>query len=517
MSAKATDASLQQQEVLLANLQHAELFPHPVQDFELLQTHISWVLLTGPYAYKIKKPVDLGFLDFSTLALRKQFCEEELRLNQRLAPQLYLEVIAIHGSHEQPLLSDDSPVIEYAVKMRQFPQSAQLDQVLDRRQLTERHIDQLADTVAAFHQTTERARKDTVYGQLDEVYQPVMENFTHIRHSPGLALCVSRLDTLEAWSRQQFQDLQDFINRRKTEGYIREGHGDMHLHNMALLDEQVVLFDCLEFNPLLRWIDVINDIAFLIMDLDARRQSPFAWRVLNRYLEHTGDYTGLRLLFFYKVYRALVRAKVDAIRLGQAHLTEKEQAHTRREFLRYIALAEQYTRPHTPVLITTRGLSGSGKTTYTQALLQSIGAIRIRSDVERKRLYQSSTHLYSTAITQHVYRYLAELAGELLAAGYPVIVDATFIDHKQLELFQQLAARYAVPFHILEFQAKPDTLRNRILHRSADYSDATIEILERQLQDRQPISENLQGYLISLDTEQRIDIQELAAKLIKPD
>lgn len=515
MNTQPADTSLQQQEVLLANLQRAELFPHPVDRFELLQTHISWVLLTGPYAYKFKKPVNLGFLDFSTLELRKHFCEEELRLNRRFAPQLYLEVIDVCGSHEKPVLNDTGPVIEYAVKMKQFPQSAQLDEVLANGNLTMQHIDGLADTVAAFHQTTSQAGSDTHYGRVEQVYQPVQENFEHIRHSPAGQQFAARLDALEAWCQLQFKQLQNIFRARKDRGFIREGHGDMHLRNLALLGEEVVLFDCLEFNPALRWIDVINDIAFLLMDLDDRGQDKMAWRFLNRYLEHTGDYQGIKLLWFYKVYRALVRAKVDAIRLAQPHLSQTELNKTHADFLGYIELAEQYTQVPSPVLSITRGVSGSGKTTYSQDLLEIMGAIRIRSDVERKRLFSANTKLYSKETTQQVYQYLAEQAEELLSAGYHVIVDATFINIEQIEIFLQLATKHSVPFHILEFNAKPDTLRKRIRQRRQDYSDATVSVLEQQLQKWQSITDDLQGYVQQLDTEQAINIKQLAATLTK--
>ncbi len=510
----ADNTSLQRQEVLLQHLQQAALFPHPVEAFTLLQTHISWVLLTGPYAYKFKKPVDLGFLDFSTLALRKHFCEEELRLNQRLAPQLYLEVITITGSPEHPVLNGQGPVLEYAVRMRQFPQAAQLDEVLARGELNADHIDKLAEVVADFHQTTAQADPKSSYGDPQQVYQPVQENFEHIRRSPGLEQYASRLDALEEWCQARFKQLQATLNERRHSGYIREGHGDMHLRNLALLDGKVVPFDCLEFNPELRWIDVINDIAFLLMDLDDRRQAPLAWRLLNRYLELTGDYRGVTLLNFYKVYRALVRAKVDAIRLGQPHLAPQEQENTCRDFLSYIELAETYTRKPSPVLVITRGLSGSGKSRHSQSLLEMLGAIRIRSDVERKRLFKDEARLYDKQITQQVYQTLAELSGELLSAGQHVIVDATFLDIDQITPFRQLAVSHGVPFRILEFTARPDTLRERVNRRKADYSDATVKVLEQQLQHWQALPADMQDVLISLDTEQAIDIQQLNDTLL---
>jgi len=504
-----------QHALLIHKLQHADLFPHPVTSFEIIETHISWVLLTGPFAYKFKKPVDLGFLDFSTLALRKFYCEEELRLNRRLAPALYLEVIAIGGTTEQPSLLDTTPAIEYAVKMKQFSQDAQLDLVLQRGELNQMHIDKLAQAVAQFHSALPPATDDKPYGGLDAVRQPVEENFAHITRCIGEQEA-ARLQPLAAWCERTFIQLKTDFLHRKQNGFIREGHGDMHLRNMALLDEEVVLFDCLEFNPALRWIDVINDLAFLIMDLEDRQQPAFAWRCLNRYLELTGDYAGVTVLNYYKVYRALVRAKVDAIRLSQPHLSEQERAVALKDFQAYIKLAQDYTADKQPCLILTRGLSGSGKSTHTQTLLQDMGALRIRSDVERKRLYADTMQpevLYSSAATQHTYRHLLELSESLLSAGQTVIVDATFIKSGHIAPFRQLAEQQQSRFIILEFTARPETLRERVRKRRHDVSDADIEVLEHQLQLWSDLPKAFQPLTITVDTEQPLDMEQLIEKI----
>ncbi|MDH5445206.1 MAG: AAA family ATPase [Gammaproteobacteria bacterium] len=510
----SSDTSLQEQEVLLENLQNKELFSHPVEKFELLQTHISFVLLTGPFAYKFKKPVDLGFLDFSTLALRQHFCEEELRLNQRFSEELYLEVISITGSIHHPAINGTQDVIEYAVKMKQFPQSAQLDVVLSQKKLTPTHINMLADTIAEFHSKAEIASKTSEYGNNDSIIDPIRENFSHIRQLSQLAHFEPRLQTLESWCEEFFDKNKSRFEQRKNNGFIREGHGDMHLRNMALLDDKIILFDCLEFSPGLRWIDVINDLAFLLMDLDDRQETLLAWHCLNRYIERTGDYAGLGLLKFYKVYRALVRAKVDAIRLAQPHLTTDEQQQTCRDFVSYLELAEAYTHRDKPTLIITRGLSGSGKTTYTEELLGSIGAIRIRSDVERKRLFKDQNTLYKPEITEKVYQHLLRTTESLLNTGYSVIVDATFLDAQKIFPFHSLASNMVIPFHILEFSARPDTLHTRLQGRKADYSDANIQVLESQLKHWQEVPDELSSYLVQLDTEQVINFEDVRKKLI---
>ena len=299
---------------LIQSLKIKAHFGHPVVGFEILETHISYVLLTGPYAYKFKKPVDLGFLDFSTLEKRRFYCEEELRLNRRLAPELYCAVVSITGSEQSPELGGNGPAIEYGVKMVQFRADAQLDQVLERGQLAPRHINELAVQVAHFHQNSAVAGAHTVFGTPAEVSRQALENFAQIAppiEDPPLR---QQLASLHDWTRAQLVRLDSTLSERKCQGKIRACHGDMHLTNMALVQDRIVIFDCIEFNESLYWIDVINDIAFLLMDLDHRGRADLAHRFLSRYLERTGDYEGLALLDFYRIYRSLVRE------IGRAHV-----------------------------------------------------------------------------------------------------------------------------------------------------------------------------------------------------
>lgn len=314
---------------LISSLLSAEIYPHPVNQLRLIETHISWVILTGPYAYKIKKPVNLGFLDFSSLEQRKLYCEEELRLNKRTAPSIYLGVVPITGSTTQPQLDGKGEAIEYAVKMRQFPQDAQLDHLLEQGGLKAAHMDAFARLVADFHQQVAVAGADDNYGEPDQVMQPVEENFEQIGQHQLTSQQQQLLDELHAWSTTEYQRLETQLAQRKQQGFIRECHGDMHLRNLAWIDEQAVAFDGIEFNANLRWIDVISEVAFLVMDLQDRNQPELAQRFLNAYLEITGDYAGLSLLPFYLVYRALVRAKVAAIRAGQQDIEDAERSSCR--------------------------------------------------------------------------------------------------------------------------------------------------------------------------------------------
>lgn len=522
---------------LIKALQNPALFDHPVDKFSVIETHISRVLLTGRYAYKIKKPVNFGFLDFSTLEKRKHLCEEELRLNKRLAPSTYLGVVAITGTPDNPHIDSGpdskSPVIEYAIKMKEFPQHAQLDHLLATGELNLGHMDQIATVIARFHQQTEITNRGSTFGTADKIRQPVNENFSQLSTLLTDERDRSTLETLSGWCDREFARLSDEFANRKKNGFVRECHGDMHLRNMALIDSEILIFDCIEFSEDLRKIDVISEVAFLVMDLHARNKPALAARFINRYLELSGDYPGLIVMRFYLVYRAMVRAKVEAIRAHQADIScddvvnrsdnnndndndksnndDRDQALT--ECHRYLDLALQYIHPPPNWLLITHGLSGSGKTFFTQQLLQADsleikGAIRIRSDVERKRLFKPNTgigaDIYKSAATVKTYQTLLEIAGTLLLNHWPVIVDATFIDASRRDLFQTLASRLRVPFVILELTANESTLRERITARMArqtDASDATLTVLESQLKHWQALSPSEKRCALVIDNE----------------
>jgi len=528
------------------NLLKAEAYEHDTDNIELIETHISWVVLTGRYAYKIKKPVNFGFLDFSTLEKRQQYCEQEIILNRRLAPAIYLETVAILGTTDKPHisdkeLSDSDEVLEYAVKMLQFPQSAQLDNMLASGDLKTEHMDAIAMKIANFHQSAAIADETLAYGNTENVEQPVAENFTQIDEhlDPQLSSdeVKKSLDKLLRWSRQTFSNIKPVLSQRKADGFIRQCHGDMHLRNMIWLNHEAMAFDCIEFNAELSWIDVISEVAFLVMDLQDRHQDYLANHFLNRYLEHTGDYAGLAVMPYYLCYRALVRAKVDTLRLQQKNIPAEEQQKTFAEFESYLQLASRYTQRANPKLIIMRGLSASGKSTVSQQLVDGLGVIRIRSDVERKRLFMvnlSSTTftgaelksdmasdraseidkgMYSAQASQQTYERLLELATQIISAGYSVIVDAAFLKPQQRKPFQQLAEDLSERYIILEITAPADILRQRIKMRKNDVSDADLSVLEHQLSNWQPLEENEKTAAIRVDTSERLEIETLLDKI----
>lgn len=495
---------------LLRAMRQPACYNHPVAAVELIETHISWIFLAGDYAYKLKKPVNFDFLDFSTLAKRRHFCQEELRLNRRFAPQLYLAVVTI-GGQPGALRLNGRPVVEYAVKMRRFAQAAQLDRLLAAGKLTDTQIEQFASLLARFHQRAAIAGATDRFGSTAAVREPVEENFRQIR--PLLPTTEQQqLDKLQSWSQQELTQQQELLVQRKAAGCIRECHGDIHLANIAWFEEQPLLFDCIEFNENLRWIDVINDCAFLLMDLDDRGETRRGWRFLNCYLQETADYQGLQLLRCYKVYRAMVRAKVLCLRLAQAGLSGAERELNLARYHSYLRLADSYTSAPARALIITHGLSGAGKSSFARALADRSCAIHLQSDRERKRLHGLTATansnsavaggIYSAQAHLATYERLQQLATIVLTAGYPVIVDATFLQQAQREQFRLRADQLKVPLIILDFVVAEAELRRRIQQRTVagdGISEANLSVLQQQLAQQQPLDKQEQALTVQVN------------------
>lgn len=509
---------------LLRALQQPDLYPHPVTRFDLRETHISWVLLTGPFAYKIKKPVNFGFVDFSSLAQRRFFCHEEIRLNQRSAPDVYVDVLPISGTPDYPRLDGQGEPFEFAVKMRQFTADATLDHALSR--VRPEQVDQLARDIAAFHHTVAGADPDTPFGTPGLIARVIAEVFEQIpSHSPFSDHQPS-LEKLRHWLTHFHAAHADDFEKRKATGFVRECHGDLHLANLVLLHDRLVAFDGIEFSERLRWIDVINDVAFTVMDFQVRGQPALARRFLNRYLECTGDYDGLALLPFYEVYRALVRVKVAGLAFAQVRRQDLGSSSHVDDFVRYLAAARTLTESNAPWLVIMHGVSGTGKSTVSETLLEQTGAIRLRSDVERKRLFglspldQSSGELkpalYGTETTRKTYDRLQVLARQLLLLGYPVIVDATFLKRQHRDAFNKLAASLKVPFLILDMQATPATRRQRVTARAVEpdnVSEADLSVLEEQEQDQDPLGPEERAATVMLHAGAPFDPAEVAGML----
>jgi aminoglycoside phosphotransferase family enzyme/predicted kinase len=507
---------------LVEALRDPACYGHPVDGaVEVIETHISFVLLAGGFAYKLKKPLDLGFLDFSSLDRRRHCCEEEVRLNRRLAPAIYLDVVGIRWDGSKPVIDGlqatssglpcAPPVIEYAVRMRAFAQQDLLDRRLADGLVDASEIDAIAHTVAGFHAQIDRASAGSAFGTPEAAWKPVRENFDTLAKKVRDPHTRRALAALARWSRAERSRLASWFTRRQAGGFVRECHGDLHLGNIARVDGEICVFDCIEFNPALRWIDVASEIAFTVMDLADRGRADLGWRLLDRWLAATGDYDALTGLPFYMVYRALVRAKVAGLRSDQPHVDSGACARLQDELRTYVALAGELSRAR-PLVAITHGLSGSGKSHGSQMLVERFGAVRVRSDVERKRLRGLApdardgaaigSALYDHASTELTYARLAGIAESAVAAGVPVIIDAAFLDRPRRDRFRALAARLHAPFAILDFVVPEAELRARVLARERagrDASDAGIEVLHHQIRNARPLDPDERAFAVTID------------------
>ena len=472
-----TESGLTDQVRIIAALLDAKRYPHPAKTVKLVETHISWVLLAGRYAYKIKKAVHPGFLDFTTLAARLYYCNEEIRLNRRTAPKIYHDVVPIGGSFDNPVMGG-LPAMEYAVRMKRFSSGNTLDRLAARGKLLPFQLDLLAAKIASFHENLPPAGIDSGYGTgMLEVARASFDELHKFLNDD--------LSNLQKLVENEYASCAHFFAQRLKQGFVRECHGDLHLGNIALVRGDPVPFDCIEFDPKLRWIDVVEEIAFPVMDLLFRECPGLAYRFLNAYLERTGDYGGMKAFRFHLSCRAVVRAMVDAMR-GKKSSCRK-----------HLALAAAILSRRKPFLIITHGLPGSGKTTLSQAVLEKLGAIRVRSDMERKRLAglpsETRSHsgiasgIYSLDASRAAYSRLLELAREVLSSGFPVIVDAAFLSAGERGRFRNLAQNLSAPFIIASLKAPRSSLEERILARKNDASEADLAVLDALEASSEPL------------------------------
>ncbi|HHS99837.1 MAG TPA: hypothetical protein ENK73_03180 [Thiomicrospira sp.] len=491
---------------LIDALLDPESYPHPVDVITTIETHISIVFLTGQFAYKLKKPVNFGFLDFSSLEQRKQFCNLEVCLNKRTAPDLYLNVCGIstdkNGLLQITPISENndkhSKAFEYLVKMKQFDPNQVLGRLLNNHSLNHTMIELLSQQIADFHLQAETVDFSSDFGRPKTQLQPMLDNFpTLIQHFTDQQN-QAKLSTLLNWTNASFEQLTQTLIQRRNEGFIRACHGDLHLDNITLIDEQPVLFDGIEFNDYFRWIDVISDLAFLMIDLDFREQTATSWQVLSLYLSRTLDYKSLYLLNFYRVYRTLVRAKITSLRAQQLPNDSLEQKSINGKALKYIDQALNYTQlTEQPKCILLQGVSGSGKSHFANQLLEEFdhfNAIIISSDRIRKSLFgitaqtrvsaEQRIKLYSNEMNQKTYKALEKYASICLGLGFNVIVDATFLKLEHRKKFYQLSEQHDAFNYLFSLETSESLAADSITLRqqvNSNPSDADINIMQRQL------------------------------------
>ena len=466
----------------------------------LHETHLSWVLLAGDGAWKLKRPVRLPFVDFSTPALRHAACLEELRLNRRLAPGLYLDVVPIHGDRAAPRWQGGGPVIDHAVHMRRFADDALLGARVAAGTLSRAQVDRLAARLAAFHRDAERCGAAGLVPP---------ERTAADLAAQVLAADDPRTRALRRWLLDEAARLAPRFREREAGGAVRDGHGDLHLDNLVVVGDDVTAFDALEFDPGLRRIDIVADLAFATMDLGARGRPDLAARLLDGWLAGTGDFEGLRVMRFHEVCRALVRALVRRLSPAGGPAAAPD----------YLEVARGLARTaDTPRLLLMHGLSGSGKSRLASALLERAGAVRVRSDVERKRLAglaadassrAAGLALYDAASTRRTYAALLDAARAALDGGRPVIVDATCLRRDQRDPFRDEARARAVPFAVLACEAPHALLRERVARRALegrDASEADLAVLDAQCRDAEAFDADELADVWRIDTSGDVDV-----------
>jgi uncharacterized protein len=499
---------------LIQQMLQPRFYPHAVvAPIDLLQTHISFVLLTGEYVYKVKKIVNFGFLDYSSLEKRRHFCQQELQMNQRGAAEIYLEVLPISQVGETFELGSSANIVEYTLKMRQFPQENLWTSLFDRGELSENHLEKLGRTVAQFHAESPTDEYIQSFGRVERIKEAIDSNYKTAENYIGRVQTKERFDQTKAYTDRFFQQNCQLFDIRIETGKIRACHGDLHLKNIAHWHEKILLFDCIEFNEPFRLVDVMYDVAFVVMDLDTRQRHDLANAFLNTYLEETGDWEGLKVLPLYLCRQAYVRAKVTSFLLDDPGISdeEKQQASSRAEH--YYQLAWEYTQPRQGQLMVMSGLSGSGKSTVARWVARHLGAIQIRSDAVRKHLagiplnQRGEKEIYSEQMTQKTYDRVLELGRMLASKGWSVILDAKFDRTLWRKRTIELATSENLPLQILHCQAPLEVMRDRLNHRAGDIADATANLLDAQLANAEPFEEIEQNYTIAVDTTQPLAAQ----------
>jgi uncharacterized protein len=484
-----------------------EFYPHPVIiPIELMQTHASYILLAGDFVYKLKKPVNFGFLDYSTLDKRQHFCQEEIRLNQRGAKELYLEVLPISKQGNKYQLGSNGEIVDYAVKMLRFPQENLLSNMFEAGTITTEDIEEIGRVIAKFHadaQTNEYIKR---FGEVDRIRQWIDDNYRQTEKYIGRAQTQQQYTETKAYTDRFLLEHSQLFLDRIAGGFIRECHGDLHLRNICRWQNKTLLFDCIEFNEPFRFVDTMYDVAFAVMDLEARGRKDLANRFLNTYAEQTGDWEGLQVLPMYLSRQAYVRAKVTSFLLDDPAIAEEDRAAAAQTAANYYRQAWEYTRTRQGRLIMLSGLSGSGKSTLGKRIAQQLGGVHLRSDAVRKHLggipllSKGDDSLYTPEMTAKTYQHVLALGAKLAAQGFIVILDAKYDRRSLRGAVVDLAADRGIPLQMIYCTAPVNVLLDRLAHRTGDIADATVDLLASQQAAWEDFTSEERDNVITVDT-----------------
>jgi len=497
---------------ILKSLMKPSAYPVVTGTVELLQTHVSWIFLTDTHAFKLKKPVNFGFLDFSTVELRRFYCLEELRLNRRLCPDIYEAVVELRESPEGASFHGSGAIIDYAVMMKRLPADRMLDGLVERGEVAPDDMKNVASVISRFHKGAETSEYISAFGAVEQILINWRENFEQLVQFNSTTLPADDLEVIKSWVMAFTEANSDLFTRRVEDGFIRECDGDLHLENICLVDGRPYIFDCIEFNERFRFCDTAADIAFLLMDLDFHNRSDLSEVVISSYLAASGDFEMTELIDFYKVYRAVVRGKVESFRLNDAGITDAAKELAERRATLYFRLARGYIeRLRLPLtLFITCGTTGCGKSTLAGELAFELGIKACNSDFVRKKMAgihpETAVHedygegLYADSVSEKTYRELERIAGDELAAGNSVIVDAGFRNVAERGRFASLAAKHHARFIILSLSCDENEQQERLVMRSAggtSVSDGRIGLLAQQKSDFERPS-NEEGWVIAV-------------------
>jgi aminoglycoside phosphotransferase family enzyme/predicted kinase len=493
---------------LIEQMLDPQIYPEPTKTVSHLQTHISHLFLTDLHVYKIKKPVDFGFLDFTTLEKRRFYCYEELRLNRRLSPDIYLGVVELRDAGSGVIcFGGDGQLLEYAVKMVRMPEARMMSRLLELGQVSRADIDAIAVKVAHFHGNADQGNGIELFGTVEVIKTNWLENLCQATPYIGRTLTASDLHLIGEWALQRLEDDRLLFQGRIQDGFIRECDGDLHSENICL-DGQVHIFDCIEFNEKFRYSDTAADVAFLAMDLENHGRCDLAERFVEQYCELSGDSDLRQVLPLYLTNRAFIRGKVESFRLDDPQISDQEKKAAHQRSQRFFRLARGYVvRERLPkTLFLTCGPTGCGKSAVAEELAFQLGVQQFSSDRERKQLagVELSDHgaeIYSADWNEATYQRLFELAQEQLDAGNSVIVDATFRQEVDRNCFVKMGEAVGAAVVILYLDCPADLARQRLEQRNTRtdaVSDGTWQVYQRQINDFE-IPRGEEGFLVSLD------------------